>query len=84
MGETPARLDAHELLRRLQEARLPFRIDSIRDGILMFEVALPGEIWEIEIFPDGHAEIERFRSDGTIYDAGALEELFARWKGDGE
>jgi hypothetical protein len=42
----------------------------------MVEVAVPGERWEAEFFEDGRIEAERFSSDGTIFDAAALEVLF--------
>ncbi|WP_265525072.1 hypothetical protein [Paenibacillus sp. JDR-2] len=42
----------------------------------MVEVAVPGQRWEIEFMDDGAIEIEKFISDGEMYDAAELEELF--------
>ncbi|MCM3629480.1 hypothetical protein M3194_19255 [Paenibacillus glycanilyticus] len=41
----------------------------------MVEVAVPGQRWEIEFMDDGTIEIEKFISDGEIYDAAELEVL---------
>jgi hypothetical protein len=71
-------MTAFELIARLNAARVFHTISSIRDGALLIDAALPGERWEIEVFEDGHVEIERFRSTGEIDDETALAELFAR------
>jgi hypothetical protein len=71
-------MTAFELIARLNAARVFYTISSIRDGALLIDAALPGERWEIEVFEDGHVEIERFRSTGEIDDETALAELFAR------
>lgn len=71
-----------ELLRRLQEAKIAYRLRQSRDDALMIEVFVPGERWEIEFVDyddEVHVEIERFRSDGHIDDESALEELFAKF-----
>jgi hypothetical protein len=71
-----------ELLRRLQEAKITYRLRQSRDEAVMIEVLVPGERWEIEFVDYGdevHVEIERFRSDGHIDDESALEELFAKF-----
>jgi len=64
-----------ELLNRLEEEKIFFKLSRIRESILV-EVAVPGQRWEIEFFEDNHFEIEKFLSDGTIYDGKKLEELF--------
>ena len=58
---------------QLEARKIWYRLEHVRDSI-MVEVAIPGERWEIEFFPDGHTEVERFVSTGTIEG----EELFAR------
>jgi hypothetical protein len=70
------------LLRRLQEAKIAYRLRHSRDDALMIQVSVPGERWEIEYVDYGdevHVEIERFRSDGHIDDESALKELFAKF-----
>lgn len=71
----PRNLSLFELLNQLEDRRVSFRLDRIRDSVLV-EVVVPGEHWEIEFFEDGRVEIERFRSDGQIDDAHALEALW--------
>ncbi len=68
-----------QIIARLNAARIHHSITSIRDDAIMIDAAVPGERWEIEVFEDGHVEIERFRSDGEIADETALADLFARF-----
>jgi len=69
------------LLKRLNDAHIHYRLDSIRDGYRLIDVSVPGERWEIEIAEDGECEIEVFKSDGSILDRSALEDLFTRFTG---
>ena len=62
-------------LNRLEENKIYFRLNKIRDGILV-EVTVPGQRWEVEYFGDGSIEIEKFTSDGTIFDERELVVLF--------
>lgn len=73
-GSSPA--DVFAFLRRLEEARIHFALNSVREGSVMVQVTVPGERWEVEFFPDQPPEIEIFRSDGSISDASLLERLF--------
>jgi hypothetical protein len=50
------------------------QLEKLRDA-LMVQISIPGEHWEIELFDDGHVEIERFISDGHISDEAILENL---------
>lgn len=68
-----------DFLERLREANLAFRLDSVREAV-MVEVMIPGEHWEVEFFPDGHVEVEVYRSTGAeagLEDESSLERLFA-------
>ena len=67
------------LLRRLDAARLSYRLEQIRDGAICIQVTVPGERWEIELLETGEVEIEVFRSNGEIRDAQPLNDLFARF-----
>lgn len=42
----------------------------------MVEIAVPGQRWEVEFFSDGTVEIEKFLSNGIIYDDTELDILF--------
>jgi hypothetical protein len=73
------------LLQRLDEAKIAHRLAQHRDDALMIEVDVPGERWEIEFVDYGdevHVEIERFRSNGKMYDEAMLEKLFAEYSAD--
>ncbi len=67
----------HAFLDRLDELGAEYRLGRLRDNALLVEVAVPGEHWEVEFFTDGHVEVERYSSDGTISDESVLPELFA-------
>jgi hypothetical protein len=66
-------------LERLDKARISYRLEHQREGALRVLAHAPGEYWEIDFLNDGTVDIERFRSDGGIYDEPVLEELFALW-----
>lgn len=68
-----------DFLERLREANILFRLDSIREAV-MVEVMVPGEHWEVEFFPDGHVEVEIYTSGDAeegLADESSLERLFA-------
>lgn len=69
-------------LGRLDEHRLPYARALVRPQAIMVQFALPGERWEVEFLAEGPVEVERFRSDGTIGDAIALDELWVRLAAD--
>jgi len=64
-----------ELLNELEKRKIHYRLNKVRDSV-MIEVAVPGQRWEIEFFEDGHIEIEKFISEGVIYNKDELEVLF--------
>ncbi len=73
--------DFMELLKKLEDRNIYFQLNRTRDNTIMIEVAVPGQRWEIEYcFYDensnGTFEIEKFVSDGTIYDKSELDVLF--------
>src|SRR5262245_53796142 len=75
------------LLKRLDESKIAYRLEQHREDALMIQVDVPGERWEIEFVDyddEVHVEIEieRFRSNGKIYDESMLEELFAKYSAD--
>lgn len=63
-------------LLRLEAAGIHFALTTVREGAVMVQVAVPGERWEVEFFPDRPPEVEIFRSDGSIGDARLLGVLF--------
>ena len=64
-----------DFLSKLEAKKIYFKLSKIRDSILV-EVSVPGQRWEIEFMEDGSIEIEKFISDGTIYNHNEIEILF--------
>jgi hypothetical protein len=56
----------------LNERRAHYELLVVRPEAIMVLLSVPGERWEIEFFPDGHVELERFVSQG-IADAGSAD-----------
>ena len=70
-----------ELLEKLEDNKLYYRLNKTRVDTIMIEVAVPGQRWEIEYNTYGKStggviEIEKFISEGTIYGEEELETLF--------
>jgi hypothetical protein len=68
-----------EFLERLERAKIHYRLSHPRSEAVMVEIAVPGERWEVEFLDDGSVDVERFRSNGRIYDESMIDELFARY-----
>ena len=51
------------LLNRLEENKIFYKLDKVRNDALMVEVVVPGQRWEVEFMEDGTVEIEKFLSD---------------------
>lgn len=66
-----------DFLDRLERHGISYRLERNRSEAIMVLIAVPGERWEVEFMDDGHVEVERFRSDGTITDEDTLDSLFA-------
>lgn len=64
-----------EFLNELENRKIYYRLNKVRDS-LMVEIAVPGQRWEVEFFADGSIEIEKFVSEGTLYDKSELEHFF--------
>ena len=71
------------LLERLEEKKISYKLNKTRDDTVMIEVAVPGQRWEIEYNTYGKSpehpctiEIEKFVSNGVLYDESELETLF--------
>jgi hypothetical protein len=64
-------------LHRLEEAKIHFTLNRNRYDAISVEIVAPGERWEVDFLDDGSVDVERFRSNGEIYDESVLEELFA-------
>ena len=58
--------------------QINFHAAGIDVGSREHYVAVPGERWEVEFLDDGSVEAEVFKSDGTIYDVAALDEILRK------
>ncbi|RRD62915.1 hypothetical protein [Fretibacterium sp. OH1220_COT-178] len=59
-----------ELLRflnMLEEKKIYYQLNKVRDEAIMVEIAVPGQHWEVEFMEDGSIEIEKFISPGEIF-----------------
>ncbi len=74
MGTPFHKLD--EFLSQLDAACIHYRLNRIRDGYVMVELAVPGQRWEVEFSVTGDVEVEIFKSDGKILGDDHLEVLF--------
>jgi len=70
-------------LEKLDEKKIYYKLSKTRDDAIMIEVSVPGQRWEIEYNTYGKSpdydckiEIEKFVSNGIIYDERELETLF--------
>ncbi len=59
----------------MKEANIFFKLAHHLDDATTFEVAVPGQRWEIDCYDNGTVEVEVFRSDGSILDEAALDRL---------
>ena len=65
-------------LEQLEERKIYYKLDKVRDAV-MVEVAVPGERWEVEFFDDGHVEVEKYVSTGTILGEEEIAVLFEKY-----
>jgi hypothetical protein len=65
-----------DFLRKLDEKSIFYTLSNPREDSIMITVSVPGQRWEIEFMENGTIEIEKFCSDGTIYDEQEIERLF--------
>ena len=72
-----------ELLEKLEEKKIYYKLNKTRNDTIMVEVSVPGQRWEIEYNTYGTSpesnckiEIEKFVSNGILYDESELETLF--------
>lgn len=67
-----------DFLDKLENNKIYYRLNKVREGI-MVEIAVPGERWEVEFFPNGEVEIEKFISDGEILNESEIEVLLKKF-----
>ena len=65
-----------DVLNKLEEANIYFQLGRVRNGSVLVEAAVPGQLWEIEFSRDGSIDVEVYKSDGNLFDEKQLEVLF--------
>ena len=63
-------------LKRLEDKKIFYKLDTVRDDYIMVEVAVPGQRWEVEFSPDGDVVVERYKSFENVGDEKLLAYLF--------
>jgi hypothetical protein len=64
--------DVLQFCNALNERRASYRLSVDRPEAIRVTLDIPREHWEIEFFPDGHIELERFVGQGVV-DAGPAD-----------
>jgi hypothetical protein len=72
-------MTAHELIAQLTASKIHFTMTSVREDAIMFLITVPGERWEVEVYPDGHLEIETFGNSSGVLGEAKLADLFERF-----
>lgn len=67
----------YDFLNKLEQNSIHYKLDKIREDSIMVEVAVPGERWEVEFISDDSIEIEKFKSNGEIFNEDELKVLFS-------
>lgn len=62
-------------LETLEERKIYYKLNKVRESI-MVEIAVPGQRWEVEFFPNGEVQIEKFISNGKFFGVSEIEALF--------
>lgn len=63
-------------LKRLEDKKIFYKLDIVRNDYIMVEVAIPRQRWEVEFSPDGDVVVERFKSFDDVADEKLLDHLF--------
>jgi len=66
-------------LEELKKRSIFFSLGQSRENAVMVSVVVPGERWEVEFFRDGAVEIEKFKSNGEIFDEKEIDSLFEKF-----
>lgn len=64
-----------DFLNELESRKIWYKLNKTCSEFIMIEVAVPGERWEVEFSVDD-VRIEKFKSDGAIYDKSEIQVLF--------
>jgi hypothetical protein len=79
--------DYVSFLNKLDNLKADYQLSKIRIDAVMVELSVPGQKWEIEFNTYGktegyQVEIEKFISNGKLYDENELDVLFREFFSD--
>jgi hypothetical protein len=63
-----------DFLDLLESESVTYRLSRNRPDVIMVEVFIPGEVWEVEFSEERDVEVEVFKGQGVVGEQ-ALEEL---------
>ena len=66
-------------LERLEQASIYYELSLGTYETLRVTIHVPGEIWEVDFYPNGEVYVEIFKSNGEIYGESRLEDLFRKF-----
>jgi len=64
-----------DFLNELEDKKIHYKLAKYCDEYIMVEITVPGERWEVE-FSSDDVRIEKFKSDGTLFDESEIKNLF--------
>jgi len=64
-----------DFLNQLEKRKIYYKIGKVNENILV-EIAVPGQRWEVEFDVNEQIQVEKFLSNGVIYDETELSNLF--------
>lgn len=64
-----------DFLQKLERAKIYFSLDYTSEDSITVLAVVPGQRWEIQFMADGEVAVEKFLSDGRIFEEGETEKL---------
>lgn len=68
-----------QIIRKLEAARIHFRVDYHRYEAVTIEAVVPGERWEIDVLEDGEVDFERFVTTGGVRGEDEMKAAIEKW-----
>ncbi len=67
--------DFIRLLNKFEDGKISFKLDKYLADSISIIIAIPGERWEVDINQKGEVQVEKFKSNGEIFEASMIDEL---------
>lgn len=59
----------------MEDKNIYYELTKVINEDMLVQIAVQGQRWEVEFMDDGTVELEKFVSDGNMYDIRELEKL---------